>query len=213
VGCVVLVAACGGEPTGPEGLSPAVRSALADAFIRSRSLARNGLSTIWPAVVEVATSTGTLTGPGTYDGLGVDVTYTLQFEGLPPITGAFAGVLAWSGLDAAAETVDELLVVGFTGDTIPESFDAFYWRRLPEAAFKTDQGSTEMRATFSGGEPADCGYSEPGYDITCTREFGTLSGYFSFTAAESGGTATHTQETTSFTRLPLVRFDISIVAR
>lgn len=206
-----LVLGCNGDSTGPGStLNPADRQAIANAILDAQQIAgASPIGAVWPSVLDLLSDAGTLDGASSYDGAAFDVVYTITFNGIPTFQGAFAGVLAWSGLDRTAGTVDELLVVGFEGVDVATDFAAYYWQRTPEAVYTTDVGNTQFSATLTG-QDRNCGLSYNGFTTTCSMRTGRVSGDFGFTAAQVGGGGTYTQGTTSFNNLPLVVFDITI---
>jgi len=222
-----------GSSTAPAntGLTAQEQTALVQAIATSGALTSLG-GQIAPIAVPVIPATGILSvaGGGTsYDAAGIEIVFNIPALGALG-TGAFTGVLGWSGYDAGAGTINALVSGGaFTlgSATAPGSGSyavapqapgqtvgiGAYWNRLAGGAsgatYTATDGSFELTQATFGSSTTNC----PGFDTTkgtCTYTTGTMTGQFHFTGLLDGGTTTWTQPMTTFTSLPAVKVMLTI---
>jgi len=151
----------------------------------------------------------------TYEGaVGFQVIFTSSGT-----SSTFTGVFGWAGLNATANTVDEIVASGaFTSTSSPVGSGSsttingttgfgIYWQRSPAASYApgTSGSFVLTSATFSG-QNRDC--SSLSETTSCNYTLGTMTGNFAFTAAARVGTGSYTQSLVNFTSIPAVRLTI-----
>lgn len=149
-----------------------------------------------------------------YEGaIGVQAIVTAQGQSY-----TFTGVLGWSGLNVANNTVDEVVLSGgLTNNTTPISTGTYtidgtsnvgaYWIRSPSATYGAGTAGTfELTtASFTGAQVECASITET---TTCNYRTGTMSGQFNFTADRFGAAGTYTQTPVTFTNIPSVRLTV-----
>lgn len=162
-----------------------------------------------------------------YEGaVGVQIAFTFG-TGASQETGSFTGVVGWSGLNAAASTVEEIVTAGaLTTGTAPISGGqstpiggsatgpdrtgvGTYFVRTGQATYVGTSGAFVLNSATFGSGGVNC--AAVAQVTTCNYVAGTMSGTFNFAASKvsgTGGAATYTQTPITFTNLPSLRITI-----
>jgi hypothetical protein len=231
----VAAVGCGGDDGGGGGgLSVQEKQALATALATSGALSGSPAAAFAPFALAVINEIGSMGPPqiaatlsaqvqaavaaarsGSYEGaFGIDAVFSLDIQGQQN-SGYLRGVVGWNGLNASAQTVDELvtaMLVGIGTTPAPDgtypigggTAFATYWDGVN--AYFADAGDVEVNASF-GGSSTDCSQSSPPYTITCSYRVGTMTGDFLFSASGEGGD--YSQPAVAYS-LPAVRITLTI---
>ncbi len=133
---------------------------------------------------------------GEYDATAVQYLFDISINGIPEVQGLFAGIVAWSGLDVQAETIDDYISIGAGTDdgsatefpetvsgSVPDDVSAEYWLASTNTLYLGISGTASITASNFGGSAADCSVNIPGVgDLTCSYEHGSQEGAFDFVA-------------------------------
>jgi hypothetical protein len=240
-GVAAVVLAIGGGACGDDGgpgggdLSSEEKSALAAALLQADTV--TGLGAFASSIVQVVGDVGKLNAgaqaaisraineavrlsasgiaAADYDGVGFAIEYDYDIQG-QSFTGFFVGVVGWNGIDASAQTVDELVMVGGFGEgALPstasgtiEDGDVFsiYWNGT--TGFYGIIGTASATSNFSGSS-TDCGQTVEGYTFECSYTTGSMAGDFEFEALDDSE-ASYTQPPIAFSGLPALRMSIVV---
>ncbi len=135
--------------------------------------------------------------------------------------GTFTAVVAWDGLNAQAETVDEVLFAGaftetatpvgngtysFASETDPYAL-GMYYTRSTASVYVATSGNFVLSGSSFPGSGTDCSAQQ----ITCNYRVGSMSGSVAFASDKvaGAGPATYAQSQVTFTNLPTVRITLS----
>jgi hypothetical protein len=215
---VALLAGCDDDDNnGPSGngtqLTAEERAALATAFTNTGlipndpefaqlySLLLGGIQSYGTMTVPASLRAGATSGirlakvSGEYDATAIQYLFDISINGEPFFQGLSAGIVAWSGLDVAAETVDDWISIGGGDDastefpetisgTVPDDVDAAYYLDATETLYEGISGSASITATSFSGSPVDCSVEIPTIGtLTCSYLYGSQEGDFDFVAA------------------------------
>lgn len=156
----------------------------------------------------------------TYEGA-VGIQIVISDAVTPANSGSFTAVVGWDGLNASAQTVDEVVFAGVIKDgaTLPgngtysfaSSTSPFglglYFNRTTGSFYEATSGSFILSSTSFSGGGTSC--SQQG--ITCNYVVGSMGGSMAFgaTLVDGTGPATYTQSNVTFAGLPAVRITLS----
>lgn len=233
-GCVTALASCG-DSSG-SAFTQQEKTAVATALLGSGALGASPFAGFAPFAILVVDQLGSIGSPSAgaagaamdaavvagrasfYEqAFGMVVTFEITSQG-QTTTGFITGVIGWNGLDAQAQTVDELVTAALVGVDVPtltsgaytiESGTAFASYFDGSQAYFATTGSVDINSSF-GGSIRDCSQSGQGYTVACSYQAGTMSGQFGFeaTGVETG---TYTQDPVTFS-VPAVQVNLTIVS-
>lgn len=161
-----------------------------------------------------------------YDAVGVQVQYTVRF-GSNIFTGTSTSVVGWTGFDADARTVAEVVSMGvydqegdfptgFEGTVESDDVAGFYRVASSNSNYVADTGTFDLNSATFGSADTCPNLGNLGAQITvneCSLRLGTMTGNLGFTATKfiGSGASTYTQPTLSFD-VPAIRmlFDITV---
>jgi hypothetical protein len=158
---------------------------------------------------------------GEYDATGLQYIFDITINGEPAFQALSAGIVAWSGLDVQAETIDDWISIGATDESatefpdevsgiIPDDVSAEYYVAATETLYEGISGSASITHSSFSGTPTDCTVEIPTVGtLTCSYQYGSMEGAFDFVAQPvlvEGENATFAS--TSYD-LPAVRVSIS----
>lgn len=136
------------------------------------------------------------------------------------------GVIGWQGLDAVAQTVDEIVVAGAItlsptpvgnnttatiGSLIAPYGFAVYGNRASASAYDGGSGTFNILTMSFNESGSDCSGSVQAITFTCTYATGTMTGSFAFDSDISSGTGadTYSQPFVHFTTIPAIKLVIA----
>lgn len=243
---LAAVGACGDSGTGPAAgaLSPAESQALASALATAPPTSGFGsvapvalglvgnvgsvsmspvLSARVAAAMAAARSTAVASAvAGSYRAIGVLVNLNIAPAGAPAEVTHVFGLFGWSGVNAAAHTVDNVLFVGGVGpSTLASSGAGFsavlggagggggFITRVPNASYVGTGGTFAVSSWASSGGRS-CSQTVAGAgNITCQVAMGLMTGSFSFVGAPASGPGGVTFPVTPFENVPLLVLTMS----
>lgn len=228
----------GPDSSGTE-LTAAEKEALATAFTDTGLIPNNPeLAPLYGLLLGGIQSYGTITVPaslragstsgvrlakvtGEYDATALQYLFDISLNGEPVFQGLSAGIVAWSGLDVPAETVDDWINIGGSDDTatefpetisgtVPEDVFAAYYLAATNTYYEGISGSASITASSFGGSPTDCTIQIPTIGtLTCSYQYGSQEGDFDFVAAPVLTEGENVTFASTSYDLPAVRVSIS----
>lgn len=159
---------------------------------------------------------------GDFDAVAFQTRVEFSSGGDPEPPTVASGMVAWRGLDAAAETVDEYFLIVTveetsefpgTGSEVIAAVDgatAFYYVDATASSYSGTSGTFAWESATFGGSSTDCGTTVGPITINCSYLKGTMTGSLGFEAAlvEGSGAATASFAEADYD-LPALRFTIS----
>jgi hypothetical protein len=158
---------------------------------------------------------------GEYDATAVQYLFDISINGEPVFQGVSAGIVAWSGLDVAAETVDDWINIGGSDDsatefpetlsgTVPEEVYAAYYLDATETLYEGISGSASITASSFSGSAVDCTIEIPTIGtLSCSYRYGSQEGDFDFVAAPLFTEGENVTFASTSYDLPAVRVSLS----
>jgi hypothetical protein len=158
---------------------------------------------------------------GEYDATAVQYLFDISVNGEQVFQGLSAGIVAWSGLDVSAETIDDWISIGGADDaatefpetisgTVPEEVNAAYYLVATETLYEGISGSASITASSFSGSPVDCTVSIPTVGtLECSYQYGSQEGDFDFVAAPVFTEGENVTFASTSYDLPAVRVSLS----
>ena len=131
---------------------------------------------------------------GEHDATAVQYIFDISVNGEPSFQGLSAGIVAWSNLDVAAETVDDWISIGASDDTgtdfpdevsgtVPDDVSAEYWVAATNTFYEGISGSASITSTSFASGTTDCSVTIPTVGVLgCSYQYGSQQGNFDFVA-------------------------------
>jgi len=241
----VLLAACGDDDnnspsnTGTQ-FTAAEKSALGTAFTNTGLIPNDptaselygvllggvksyGKITI-PAALRAAPTSGLRLASidGQYDATGLQYLLNISVNGQPSVVGLSAGILAWSGLNVQASTVNDWISIGANDDTatefptepisgvVPDDVDAEYYLASNEMLYEGISGNASITSSTFGSSTTDCSVDIPNVGrLNCSYRYGSMQGSFDFVGAPISGSGENVTFANTSYDLPAVRVTLS----
>jgi hypothetical protein len=226
---VALAAACTDTTASDNMLDVGEKTALSGALTTSGALSATPLASLASLLVGTLNATGSLAtadNANAFEAVGIEIVYDVT-KGVTHTVGTFTGVVGWSGLSTASNSVDALIEAVIATNTsspltgtvavnsVPTVFpaaEAFYGARNATGTYTTYIGATgnvNITAADFSGTNTDCSGGVTG--ISCNVSAGTVSGSFTFGGVGiTNPLLSYSQPNTTFTTLPAVKIQITV---
>jgi hypothetical protein len=200
---------------------------LAIEFLNSTGKLESGAAVIAASAAQhaIEASVRGIRATGYEGAVGVQLIMT-NTSGAQPQSFTYTSVVGWSGLNVAAQTVDEVVVAGaLTGTATPVANGsstsmggsgstyafAVYGNRASASSYEASSGAFTLGSTSFGGGGTDCSASAQGFSVSCAYTIGTMAGNFAFDAdlSSGNGAATYSQAAVHYANLPALRMVVS----
>jgi len=159
---------------------------------------------------------------GEYDATGLQYLLNISVNGEPAVVGLTAGIVAWSGLNVQASTVNDWINIGASDDTatefptepisgvVPDEVDAEYYLASNQMLYEGISGNASIASSSFGSSSTDCSVDIPGVGhLTCGYRYGSMQGSFDFVGAPISGTGENVTFANTSYDLPAVRVTLS----
>lgn len=221
----LLLGACSDDPSGPSGDAElnAVQSALATSgalgplgafavFVFPQGAEFSAIS-VSTTVAEALARAAVEAQASGFDAFGMQIDFDIVYDSSPLVV-TYTGLVAWTGLNVAAESVDEAISViadgainaGGSADLSTEGY-AMYINNEDDELYFSTEGTFAVTA-LSFGSSSACGGESMG-SIACSAAMGTMSGNFNFTAVNYPDGLLSVTKSSSYTSLPAVRVSLT----
>ena len=244
LGTGILLAACGDDDNnGPGGNGTAFtqeeKAALTTAFTDAGLIPSGGQEgQLYGLLLGGIQSYGTFTIPaalrdgassglrslrvdGEHDATAVQYIFDISVNGEPAFQGLSAGIVAWSNLDVAAETIDDWISIGASDDTgtefpdeasgtIPDDVSAEYWVAATNTFYEGISGTASITSTSFANSTTDCSVTIPTVGVLeCSYQYGSQQGNFDFVATPVNAEGPDVTFASTSYDLPAVRVRLS----
>jgi hypothetical protein len=240
----VLLSGCGDDDNnGPDSngtqFTAAEKQALSAAFVNTGLIPDNPeAGQLYGLLLGGITSYGTITVPaalreapasglrlanltGEFDATGLQYIFDISVNGEPAFQGLSAGIVAWSGLNVEAETIDDWISIGATDETattfpdqvsgvVPEDVSAEYYVAATQTLYEGISGNASITSSSFGSSTTDCTITIPTVGtLNCTYKYGSMQGAFDFVGQPVIGEGANVTFASTSYDLPAVRVTLS----
>ena len=238
-----VLAACSDDDNGPSNtgtqFTPQEKAALTTAFINSgllpstgeeaqlASLLLGGIQSYGTITIPASLRTGGASGlrlanvAGEYDATGIQYLFDISVNGQPAFTGLAAGLVAWSGLDVQAETVDDWINVSAADDqatsfpdqvsgVVPDDVSAEYYLHSTGVFYEGISGNASITQSSFNSSTTDCSMDIQGFGtLNCSYRYGNMKGAFDFVGEPVGVAGENVTFASTSYDLPAMRVTLS----